>query len=191
MPLEILLHHRNYADREVTSGTSTDLEESYACSGSVLLVPVYEEEHSLDTVLHEIRCELALDTVSCEDVTCGAVFPCRADDRNILLASCKYPAVLRVDLIIFLENTASEDLVNVFVRKISLSFCLSLVPYIYKCTLETAESLLLRDTCICNTVIMIVEEFLLLLCCEVSVTRYSVIVRVCYEVHDILLQVVC
>ena len=138
MPLEVLLHHRNYADREVTCGTSTDLEESYACADSILLVPVDEEEHCLDTVLYEIRCEFALDAVCCEDISCGAVFPCRADDRNVLLAGCKYPAVLRVDLVVFFENAASENLVNVFVRKISLAFCLCLVPDIYECALKTA-----------------------------------------------------
>ena len=191
MPLEILLHHRNNTDREVTCGTATDLEETYACANRILLVPVNEEEHGLDTILHEIRSEFALDAVGCEDVTCSTVFPCRADDRNVLLASCKYPAVLRVDLIILFENAASEDLVNIFVWKVSLSFSLCLVPNIYKCTLETAESLFLRDSCVSNTIVVVVQEFLLLLCGKVSVARHSVIVGVCYEIHDILFEVVC
>ena len=191
MPLEVLLHHRNDTDREVTCCTATDLEESYACAYSILLVPVNEEEHCLDTVLYEIRCEFALDAVCCEDVSCGAVFPCRADDRNVLLAGCEYPAVLRVDLVVFLENAASEDLVNIFVRKVSLAFCLCLVPYIYECALETAECLLLRDAGVGNTVVVVVQKFLLLLCGEVSVTRHSVIVRVCYKIHDVLFKVVC
>lgn len=56
---------------------------------------------------------------------------------------------------------------------------------------ETAESLFLRDTCVGNTIVVVVQEFLLLLCGKVSVARHSVIVGVCYEIHDILFEVVC
>ena len=98
LPLKILLHHWNAANREVTRRAASDLEESDAFSGSVLLVPVHEINHCLDAVLYDVRSQLALYHVGCEDVACRAVLPSGNDDRNVLFASGENPAVFRVDL---------------------------------------------------------------------------------------------
>ena len=125
------------------------------------------------------------------DVGCSTVLPCRNDDRNVLLACCKHPAVLRVDLVVLLENAAAEKLVDHLPREESLACSLHLVPYVKKVILKAAECLLLRDTCVSDTVHVLLEKLLLLFRSEVSIVWNSVVVVVSHEVHDILFEVVC
>jgi len=188
-PAKILFHHGNAADGEVACGTAANLEETDA--GGVLLVPVYEEHHDLYALDDHMGIIFAADYVSGEDISGGAVFPCGADDRDVLFACCDNPAVLGVDFIVLLENAAADHLIDEFIGKISLALCLGLVPDLYEVLFQTAESLFFRDAGICDAVVVVVEEFLLLLGGEVTVTGYAIIVAVGYQVHDILFEVVC
>ena len=114
--------------------------------------------------------------MGCEYVAGGAVLPCRADDRNVLLAGCHHPAVLRVDLIVLLQNAAAEKLVDIFIREIPLSFVLRLCPDIDEGTLQAAESLLFRNTGVGHTVVVVLKQLLLLLRSKVAVARDPVVV---------------
>ena len=114
--------------------------------------------------------------MGCEYVTGCAVLPGRADDRNILLAGSHYPAVLRVDLIVLLQNAAAEKLVDIFIREIPFSFILRLCPHIDERALQAAESLLLRNAGVGHTVVVVLKQLLLLLRSEVAVARNPVIV---------------
>ena len=125
-----------------------------------------------------------------EDVCSRAVLPCRNDDRDIFLASCKYPAVLRVDLVVLLENAAAEEFVDNFPREESLTCCLHLIPDVNEVLLKAAECLLFRNAGVSHAIVVIVKKFLFLCRCEVSIMRNPVIVVVCHEVHDVLFEVV-
>ena len=126
-----------------------------------------------------------------EDVCSGAILPCRNYDRNVLLTGCEHPAVLRVNLIVLLENAAADELVDYLPREESLAIGLHLIPNLYEMVLQTAECLLLRDAGICNAVHMVVEKLLLLCRSEIPIVGNPVVVVVCHEVHDVLLEVVC
>ena len=137
-----------------------------------------------------MRVELSLDAVSCKDVACGAVLPCRDDDRDVLLTGCKYPAVLWVNLVVLLENSAAQKSVDDFIRQKPLALCLHVFPYFEKVVLQTAECLFFRNAGISDTVHVFVEELFFLLRSEVPVAWYPVVVGVRHEVHDVFLKVV-
>ena len=138
-----------------------------------------------------MRIELAFDAVCGENVSCRAVFPCRNDDRNVLFACCKHPAVLRVDLVVLLKHSAAQKPVHHLIRKEPFTFCLHILPYFEKMVLETAECLLLGNTCVGDTVHVVVEELFFLGRSEIPIAWNPVIVGVCHQVHDIFLKVVC
>ena len=56
---------------------------------------------------------------------------------------------------------------------------------------QAAESFLFRDAGIRYTVVVVVQQFLLLFGGEVAVAGHTVIVAVGHQVHDVFLQVVC
>ncbi len=126
-----------------------------------------------------------------EDVAGGAVFPCGADDGDVLLAGGDHPAVLGVDLIILLQNTAANHLIDELIGEISLAFRLGLVPHLYQVLFQTAERFLFRDAGVRYTVVVVVQQFLLLFGSKVTVTGNTIIVAVGHQVHDVFLQVVC
>ncbi len=138
-----------------------------------------------------MRIILSADYVSGEDVTGGAVFPCRADDGDVLLTCGNHPAILRVNLIVLLKDAAADHLIDELVGEVALAFGLSLVPNLYEVLFKTAESLFFGDTGICNAVVVVVKEFLLLKGSEVTVTGNPVVVAVGHKVHNVFLKVVC
>ena len=156
-----------------------------------MLVPVSQEHHGFDSSLDHERVELTLDAVCRVYVAGGAVFPCRHNDRDVLLAGSEHPAVLRVDFVILFEDTASEKPVDDLVWKKPFSFCLHVFPDFHEVVFETAECLFFRDTCIGHPVHVVVQKFFLLLRGEITVVRNPVVVVVSHQVHDILFKVVC
>ena len=125
-----------------------------------------------------------------ENVARGAVFPRRADDRNVFLAGRDDPAVLRIDFIVLLQHAAADHLIDVLIRQVTLPFRLGLVPHVDQVLLQAAERLLFGDARVGHAVVMVVKESLLFLGRKVTVARHPVIVRMGDEVHDVLLQVV-
>ena len=189
-PAQILLHHGNAADGEVTGGTAANLEEADAGALAVLLVPVYEEHHDLYALDDHVRVILTADDVGGEDVTGGAVFPGGADDGNVLFTGGYYPAVLGVNLIVLLQDTAADHLIDELVGEISLTLSFCLVPNLHEVLFQTAESFFLGDAGVGYTVVVVVDEFLLLLRSEVTVAGHTIIVVVGHQVHDVFLQVI-
>src|SRR5574344_959366 len=176
LPLKVLLHHRNAADREVTSCTTTNLEETDTFTSRILLVPINQEHHGLDTILHDICFQFTPDNVCSENIACSAILKCRNDNRNVLLASSENPTVLRIDLVIWLHYATADDLINILVREIPFTFILSLLPNVKKESFKTTESLFLRDASICNTIVMVVKKLFLLLRSQVPIARNPVVV---------------
>src|SRR5690349_10197999 len=71
MHLKILVHHRHYADREITSNTTTDLEETDSLTCAVLAIILCKPHHVFDTAFHCAGLDLTLIHIRSKDVTHG------------------------------------------------------------------------------------------------------------------------
>src|ERR1700754_3383781 len=121
MPFQVLVHHRDNANRKITCNATPDLEKANSLSTTVLAIPAGQPGHIFDALLHSVRLQLVLDNIRCKNVACCAVFPAWYHNRDILLGRSDDPAVFGVDLIILLQVTAEDHLVKEFMREISLS----------------------------------------------------------------------
>src|ERR1700744_1602693 len=85
VPLQVLIHHRDHADRKVPRDPAADLEETDPFSAAVLPVPPGQPGHIFDPVLHRTRLQLALYHIACKNIARSAVLPAGNDNRNVLL----------------------------------------------------------------------------------------------------------
>ena len=169
---------------------AADLEEAYAGSARIGSVPLGQVDHGLDTVLDHVGVELTPDAVCGEDVGCGAVLPCWHYDGDVLLAGGEDPAVLGVDLVVLLEHSAAQQTVDHFPGEESLTLGLHVVPHLYEMVFQSPECLLLGYAGVGNAVHVVLEKLVLLLGSKVTVVGHPLVMGVCDEVHDVLLEVV-
>src|SRR5690606_6921360 len=124
---------------------AADLEEAHALGTGVGGVPVGQEDHVLDAALHDARLAIAHDAVGGEDVAHGAVLPARAYDGQVALGRGHHPAVLGVNLVVFLQRPGVDHLIEELVREAALAVLLAILPQFHGLLLQPAEGLFLRD----------------------------------------------
>src|SRR5690606_7328415 len=126
--LQVLLHHGHGANGEVAGDTAADLEEAHALGTGVGGVPIGQEDHVLNTALHDAWLAIADDAVRGEDVAHGAVLPARAYDGQVALGRGHHPAVLGVYLVVFLQRPRVDHFIEQLVRKAALAIGLAILP---------------------------------------------------------------
>src|SRR5882672_3319293 len=103
MPFQILVHHGNDANGEITGNPATDLKKSYPFASGILTVPVREPDHVFDAALHRGGLYLPLDHIRGKNIAHRAVLPAWNDDGQVPFGRGDHPAMLGVDLVILLH----------------------------------------------------------------------------------------
>src|SRR5690606_17127024 len=189
-PLQVLLEHRNDADREVARDAAADLEESDPGLVAVGRVPVGEPGHVLDPRLDGVRAlDVTFEHVRGEDVAGGRVLPAGDDHRQVLLGGGDEPRVLRVDLIELFEPAGADDPVEELVREVAAAVGLGGLPLVEDGGFEAAERFLLGDAGVRDAVHPAVEERLLVGGGEVAPAGDALVVVVRDEVEEVFFEV--
>ena len=117
---EILMQHRNDADREISRDPTGDLEESERGSWSGGGVPVRQFHHVLNPGPDDVDVlDVPLEAVGGKNIAGGAVLPAGNKEGEILFAGGDEPTVDWIDLVVGGEGSAAEDAIEKLVREVA------------------------------------------------------------------------
>src|SRR5690606_5967409 len=106
MPLQVLVHHGYHANRKVPGNTAAYLEEAYAFPRRIITVPFSKPDHIFDPAFYGRGLQFAFYDIARKNIPRGAVFPARANNRQVFFCGSYDPAVLRVNFIILFQLSA-------------------------------------------------------------------------------------
>lgn len=189
VPFEVLIHHGDDADGEVSGDAASDLEESDAFTGAVGAVPIGQPDHVFDAAFHGGGAEFVFDDVGGEDVAHGGVFPAANDDREIFLGGSDHPGVFGIDFVVGFEDSRLNHLEHEFVGEKTLPVGIGGFPELEDMFLEAAKGFFFGDAGVGDPVETTFEEFPFVLGGEIAVAWNAAVVGVGDEVHEVFLEV--
>ena len=133
--------------------------------------------------------DFAGDAVRGKNIAKRGIFPARDDDGQVLFARGHQPAVLGVDLVMFLETTGTNHLVHELVREEGLAVIVGIEPQVEHDVFDSTDGLFLGNAGVGHAVQVPRQQLLFVLRGQLPVVWDTHIVVVRDEVEDVFLEV--
>src|SRR4029077_4520456 len=124
-----------------------------------------------------------------KNISQRGVLPARSKNRKIFFAGRVHAGILGINLIGLLDETATDELVHIFVGEVTLLFFVCFLPQLQHLALDPAHGLFFRDAGVGDAVHSVIAQGHFFGVAQVAIIWHAFVMVVRDKIKNILFQV--